>query len=76
MEVSLANNSKSRLSTRGSSESPRSERFIISEEKIYFIDKDGYLLDEDSYYLLDDNDSMIRLDQAMLGQLRREGILK
>ena len=30
MEVSLANNTKGRLSTRGSSESPRSGRYIIS----------------------------------------------
>lgn len=71
MDVALVNNTKGRMSTRESSESPRSGRYIFSEEKTYFIDKDGYLLDEDSYYLLDQNDNMIRLDQGMLVQLRK-----
>jgi hypothetical protein len=57
MEVALTPtptpHAKSRMSTRESSESPRSGRYILSDEKVYFIDKDGYLLDEDSYYLLD-----------------------
>jgi hypothetical protein len=44
MDVALKN-SKGRMSTRESSESPRSGRYIFSEEKTYLIDKDGYLLD-------------------------------
>lgn len=53
VEATLVSSAKGRLSTRESSESPRSGRYIFSEEKTYFIDKDGYLLDEDSYYLVD-----------------------
>lgn len=67
---------KTRLSTRESSESPRSGRYVLSEERTYFVDKDGYLLDEDNYYLVDEGEKMIRLSASMVAQLRREGMLR
>lgn len=67
---------KGRLSTRGSSESPRSPRVILSQERIYYIDKDGFLLDEQSYYLTDENGNMIKLDETMIEELIKQGLLR
>lgn len=56
----------SRMSTRESSDSPRSTKVLMSSETTYFIDREGFLLDEQNYYLLDSEEKMIRLTSKMI----------
>lgn len=76
VEAPSKKNSSSRLSTRGSSESPRSGKMLMSKETIYYVDQEGFLLDENNYYLLDSEEKMIRLNSKMLAELRLEGLLQ
>ena len=56
-----------------STESTQKE--IITQETLYFVDRDGYLLDADRFYLLDAQNKEIRLSDDKIDILKREGLI-
>lgn len=51
------------------------DKELMTIETLYYIDEEGFLLDKERHYLLNANGDQIRLDEARLSLLRKEGLL-